>query len=543
MATTFDPSALLSDLIARYLKLPLAHMILYPIIFIGSITLIVSVSKWSYTPEYVTLFSDLSEPDSAAVIERLKEQKIQYEIRANGSAIAVTPPDLVHELRLTLASEGIPSGGKVGFEIFDTDNLGLTGFAERMKAVRALQGELERTISSIEGVRSARVHVTQPEKSVFSKKGNQATASVLLHLKGNSTLNESQLTGVVNLVAGSIEGLEVANVSIVDSKGNLLNPKKDPSIGESGVDGTRIDYQRKVEIALAERVEQMIEKVIGSGKVIAKVSAELDFSTNHREEENYDPGSQVLRSERTVADDQGGDQRGGVPGVVANLTNDPNLLAAPAGGDSTKSNHNESLKNYEISRALVKSSSVPGRLLRLSVAVLVDGTYSTIKNGEETVVEYSNLNQEMIDQIESLVKSAVGYDAIRGDTITVENIKFTQDSIVEPEDEPFDIWAMTDKVVPLVFIIGIMFIMLRLVKFITTPGESELNLERLLPSGIEDLEREVSAEKGRADVPELQSVVDMSQLEELIADNSRVVRENPQQAALLLRYWLNEGRL
>jgi flagellar M-ring protein FliF len=547
MASSLDISGVLADLTSRFVKLPLSQKILLPLIIVGSVSLIVLVSRWSTTPDYAVLFSNLSTADSAAIIEKLKEQKIKYEIQGSGDTIAITPPQMVHELRLTLASDGIPSGGKVGFEIFDSDNLGLTGFAERIKLNRALQGELERTIGSIEGILHVRVHITQPEKSVFAKKGSDATASVLLKLSNKAGLEKPQIVGITNLVAGSVEGLTPENVSIVDANGNLLNPPEDKEDGYS-MDSGRMQFQRSLEKMYAERVEQMIARVIGPGKVIARVSADLDFSTNEREEETFDPASQVIRSERSVTEGNSFGQRGGVPGVVSNLTNDPNLLAPP-GNTRDENGRQEMLKNYEMSRAIIKTTSPRGTLTRLSAAVLVDGKYNSLTSAEGVTSKvFEKLSPEMLTQIENIVKGAIGYDVTRGDSITVENIQFF--SADESENDVLSALTLNDIVyyiwmagTPL-FILLFFFIIVRpLIKFVTTPTEVEVNLDRLLPAGLEDLEREIGTERMRADIPEDEPLVDLSQLEDLISENSTFVRENPQQAALLIRYWLNEGRL
>lgn len=548
MATSFDMSGVLADLTGRFMQLPLTQKIMLPLLIIGSISLIVLVSRWSTQPEYAVLFSNLSTADSAAVVEKLKEQKVKYEIQGDGDTIAISPPSMIHELRLMMAANGMPVGGKIGFEIFDSDNIGLTGFAERIKLNRALQGELERTIGTIEGVSHVRVHITQPEKSVFAKKGTEPTASVLLKLSKRDGLEKAQIIGITNLVAGSVEGLIPKNVSIVDSAGNLLNPPEEDEEKGFGVDTGRMQYQRSLEKAYAERIEQMISRVIGPGKVIARVSADLDFSSNEREEETYDPATQVIRSERSVVEGTGITQRGGVPGVVSNLTNDPKLLAPP-GSSPKDSGRQETLKNYEMSRAIVRSSSPRGTLTRLSAAVLVDGQY-TLSTGQGGVIQkvFQKLSPEMVTQIENVVKGAIGYDVARGDTITVENIQFfNQDEDSQSElaslsihDIVYYIWTAGTPIFVLMFFL---IVVRPLIKFITKPDDNEINLERILPSGIEDLEKEIGTERVRPDIPEVEPAVDLSQLEDLISENSTYVKENPQQAALLIRYWLNEGRL
>lgn len=559
MAASLDPSAILSQLTESYIKLPLVQKILFPILTFASIAGIIYVSKWANRPDYVVLYSDLQPADSAAVLTALKAQKVKYEVRDGGASIAVSPPEIVHELRISLAGDGIPKGGVVGFELFDSTSLGTTTFVERLKFLRAIQGELERTIGSIDSVASVRVHITQPEKSVFARDSNNPTASVMLKLRPGAELNKKQVKGIANLVAGSVEGLSKENVTIIDTFGNLLTYKEE---GEDsmGIEATRLQYQQEVERGYVQRVEQMLAKVLGPGKVIARVTADIDFSANEREEEAFDPSGQVVRSERSVEEGAGSGSRGGVTGVTANLTNDPNLLAPPDSGKESSS-HKENIKNFELSRAVTKTSAPRGRLTRLSVAVLVDGTYEqaplpAAAAGAKPAADaapaakvFKALPAETIAQIESVVKSAVGLDAARGDTLTVENIPFfeAEESLAQSMDKKATqdmIFNGISKAVPVLFVLLFFLMVVRpLVRFLVTPTEAEVDLTRLLPTGIQELERELDAERTKANVPTFEPAVDMEQLEELMSENSRIVKENPQQAALLIRYWLNDGRL
>ncbi len=553
MANNIDPGAILGQLTEGYLKLPLIQKIIFPLLIVGSVAGIIYVSKWANHPEYAVLFSDLESTDASAIVDRLKAQKINYEVRGDGRTIAISPPEMVNELRIALAGEGVPKGGVVGLEIFEGTNLGTTTFQEKIKFMRGIQGELERTISALDAVMSTRVHITQPEKSVFSKNQAPVTASVLLKLRPGADLTKQQIKGIANLVAGSVEGLTKENVSLIDVYGNQLNPKDDEAEG-LGVEATRLQYQREVEQSYVRRVEEMLSKVLGPGKVVARVTADLDFSVNERQEESFDPGGQVIRSERSVEEGTGEAQRGGVPGVVSNLTNDSNLLAPQAGGEN-KSTHRETTKNYEVSKAVTKTSAPRGKLTRLSVAVLVDGTYESapLPAGSPADAKptqtFKPLESEVVTRIESIVKNAVGYDGARGDTITVENIPFfapdtSLDQQLDKKATQDLIFNVIFKTGPVLFLLLFFFLIVRpLVRFLITPTEAEVDLSRLLPTGIAELESELNAERNRASVPAFEPAVDLEQLEELMAENKRIVKENPQQAALLIRWWLNDGRL
>ena len=588
MALSIDPKAMLMGYIEKYLTLPLGHKIIIPALCIFPVWALVYVSKLATEPDYTVLYSDLAPSDAGAVIERLKEMKTKYKL--DGDTISVSPPDSVHELRISLASEGLPKTGTVGFELFDGTNFATTTMGELVKKQRALQGELERTIMSLDSVLSARVHISQPEKTIFAKQAQEAGASVLLKIRPGSELDKKQIRGIANFVANGVEGLKPENVTIIDVYGNLLTPKDDEG-DELGADATRLTYTREVEKSYAQRIETMLAKVLGPGKVVARVTADLDFSSNEREEESFDPGGQVTRSERVVEEGVGGGTaRGGVPGVAANLSNDPNLLSAP-GGSSESNSRRENVKNFEVSRAIVKSSQAKGKLLRLSAAVLVDGKYEDVPlstNGsvvEDAVAAprtekvFKSLSPETLAQVEGIVKSAIGFDSARGDVVTVENIPFFQanDGLLDElaKAAEMNAWYRYGALsVPLLALLMFGFFVLRpMMKFLTSTPEMEIDITRLMPQGMQmgalnapgeptgkgkeatkageaaaEESGEAFAQPGdvpaaKPGLPDLDGPVDMEQLGEIMAESSRLVKENPNQAALLIRYWLNEGHL
>ncbi len=551
----FDLLAMFEGLVGSYAKLPLSQKVALPIFVFGTMGIFYFVTSWATRPDYAVLFSDLDEADAGQVVERLKDEKVTYRLRGDGKTIDITPPSMVHEMRLRLASGGLPKSGNVGLEVLNEVGLGSTVFQQQVLYHRGIQGELERTIQSIDAVRSVRVHITLPPKSVFAKEEIHPTASVLLRLKAGMELKPDQIKGIANLVSHSVERLTPENVTILDSHGNLLNDKKGEALSQ-GVNLTRIDYQRGLEKGYSDRIESMLVSVLGPGRAVARVNLDLDFSQQEKEEEAFDPGSQIARSERSVEESAGAAAQGGVPGVVSNLTNEPSLLGAPnsgSGGNVRK----ESVKNYEVSRAVSKTISAAGKLLRASVAVLVDGQYlpaPLLADGTpdpNVKPSYQPLAPEMMKQIESLVKQAVGFDSTRGDSVTVENIRFHEvdGSLAEilAQDEKSEMFfRIGEWLIPALLIAIFFFIFVRpLVKFLSKPTESEVDLSRLLPAGIEELEAELQAERSKVQaLPEgVGPTIDIEELEELLAENSRIVKDNPQQAALLIRYWINEGRV
>ena len=577
MATSLDPKEIFTQLVDRYVKLSLAQKIALPVLLVFCVWAIVYTSQVATRPEYSVLYSDLSTADAGAVVERLKEMKIAY--RLDGNSVSISPPSEVHELRLSLASEGLPKTGSVGFELFDGTNFATTTLGEMVKKQRATQGELERTIMSLEAVKAARVHISQPEKSIFTKDAPKAGASVFLKLRAGTELDKKQIKGIAFFVASGVEGLTPENVTIIDEYGNLLTFKNDE--GDAlGQEATRLQYVREVERGYVTRIESMLAKVLGPGKVVARVTADLDFSSNEREEESYDPGGKVMRSERSIEEGVTTTQRGGVPGVVSNLTNDPRAQTGPENA-ADENSRRESVKNYEISRAVTRSSQARGKLLRLSAAVLIDGKYTEIvpngAQGEEAPVpstkEYAPLSPEMLAQVEGIVKSAIGFDGTRGDVVTVENVPFFEpDAGLKEElakahqtDQYLKYGGLLVPVVAL--LLFILFVLRPLVKFLTTPTQQEYDLAKLLPSdfvsadeiaeqkraalehqqtgetmGTEENEPEVDGDK-KSRIEGVDPTADLEQFEEIIAENVRLVSENPQQAALLIRYWLNDGKI
>lgn len=551
----FDPGKVFENLVSFYARLPLAQKIALPLLMVGSMSAIVFVTRWAGRPEYQVVFSGMEQTDAAGVVEYLKDKHIDYKLSDEGRTVAISPPTMVDSVRLELSSAGLPKGSTKGFELFDKSTLGTTALAEQITKLRAIQGELERTIMSIDAVKAARVHLNNPEKSAFVKKDSVPTAAVLLKIKAGMELTPAQVKGIAHLVAGSVERLTVENVTIMDSKGNLLNEKSD-GVDGGGADLTRLDYQRQIESAYVKRIETMLDEVLGPNKSVARVTVDMDFSKFEKEEEAYDPSGIVTRSERTVDDGSGSKTQTGVPGVSSNLTNDTSLLGAPDSGKGASA-HRESVKNYEVSRAVSRTAQAAGRVQRVSVAVLVDGQYVKVpgtEKGEDgkplQVDQYRPLATEMMRKIENLVKQSVGFDGARGDSVTVENIRFMPNEAMEEvlagaAPSMLDKFLFPNIGTVLLVLFFFLFLIRPLVKFLTKPTESEVDLSRLLPSGVEELEAELDAERVKlgsvAEVPV--AGIDMEELEGILAQNSKVVKDNPQQAALLIRYWLNDGRI
>ncbi|GAB4302522.1 MAG: flagellar basal-body MS-ring/collar protein FliF [Desulfuromonadia bacterium] len=381
------------------------------------IVLIVVANQTEYKP----LFANLSTEDAAEITMKLKEQKVPYKVAADGRAILV-PSDKVYDLRLSLASAGLPQGGGVGYEIFDRKSLGMTEFVQKLNYQRALQGELARTISQLAGVEHARVHLAIPEKSLFKENEKPPTASIFLKLKGGG-LRESEVQGIVHLVASSVEGLDPSHITILDSKGKVLSRGDgDP---QSKMGGTMHEVQRNFERASEERLQSLLDKVVGPGRSVARVAAEFNYRQVEKMEERYDPEATAVRSEQR-SEERGASTNGavGVPGVQTNLGR-----TAPGGAppQTIGGSKNDETLNYEISRSTSRIIEPVGNLSRISVAILVDGKYEEGTGGKEGAKpKYVPRTPDELQKIEALVKSAVGFNGERGDQVTVANIPFQE---------------------------------------------------------------------------------------------------------------------
>ncbi len=385
--------------------------------------------------DYRVLFSNLSAEDAGNIVSKLKEKKIAYELSGSGNTILV-PQEKVSELRLELAASGLPQGGGVGFEIFDSKSLGVTEFVQQLNYQRALQGELSRTINGLDEIQHSRVHIVIPKKSLFSEDQKKPTASVILKLKAGRNLRTAQIDGIVHLVASSVEGLSPADVMVVDSSGKVLSKLQDDSkLGR--LSNSQIEYQRNIEKDLTNRVQTMLEKVVGEGKAVVRISADLDFRIMEKMEEKFDPESTVIRSQQRQSERSGmsGQAAGGNVGGVA-----PG--GVPVSKPEPKQEKIDEITNYEITKTVNKTVMPVGEIKKLSIAVLVDGNY--VKNDKGTEEYQARSKKEMTD-LEDLVKKSAGFDAKREDQVVVTNIPFNR---IDADGEQMKT-PLAEKVAPL----------------------------------------------------------------------------------------------
>jgi flagellar M-ring protein FliF len=382
------------------------------------------------------LYNDLETQDAAAIARKLESMKIPFEISADSTSIKVSS-DMVGKARMAAASEGLPRGGSIGYEIFDQkEGFGTTSFVQNINHLRAMEGELARTISTLGSIASARVHLVLPQRELFSRTETQASASVFLKLRG--TMTPEQINAIRNLIAAAVPQLAADNISIVDDKGNLLAKPKaaDDGMGDSN---SQSELLANFEKAQARKLEELLSQSIGFGKVRAKVSAEMDFDRITTQSEIYDPESQVIRSQQST-NEANSNSEGSNTAAASIQSNLPAGIDQSSGTSTNNSaNRNEETLNYEINKTIRNQVREGGRVRRLSVAVMVDGKYEPAKDEEGKELKdqppvYQPRTTEEIEQIRALVRSAVNFDASRGDTLEVVNMRFQQ--MEAPPEQP-----------------------------------------------------------------------------------------------------------
>jgi flagellar M-ring protein FliF len=373
-------------------------------------------------PSMAPLFTELSLEDSNRVVKELESQGIPFELRGDGSTVLI-PKDQVTRARMRLAEGGLPRGGSVGYEIFDkSDTLGTTSFVQNVNHLRALEGELARTIRSIDRVSAARVHLVIPERQLFQRDRQDPSASIVLRVR--SQLEQPQVRAIRHLVASAVRGLKPERVSIVDEQGRLLADGVGAS--DAGVAPLLDERNAAFEQRLKHQVESIVSSVVGPGRARVTVSAELDYTRVQQTSDRYDPESRVVRSTQSreeAAQSNQGQQDGGVT-VNNQLPGNNQQQAAQPAASADSNRKTEETVNYEISRTTRTEVTEPGRVKRLSVAVLVDGNYKKGANNNETT--YEARAQEEIDRIGALVRSAIGFDDKRGDKVEVVNLRFAE---------------------------------------------------------------------------------------------------------------------
>ena len=500
------------------------------------------------TPQMTTLFTDLSIEDSSAVIKDLERQAIPFEIRNDGAVIMV-PKDKVTRLRMKLAEGGLPKGGGVGYEIFDkSDALGTTSFVQNINHLRALEGELARTIRAIDRVQAARVHLVLPERPLFARETPEPSASIVVRVRG--TLEPQQIRAIRHLVASAVNGLKPQRVSIVDEAGQLL------ADGASGATDNAIGDERRAgfEKRMRNEIEAIVSSVVGSGRARVQLSADFDYNKITQTSDRFDPEGRVLRSSQTREESSVTAENNGQVTVGNELPG--NQQNNPAQNARDQSKKTEETNNYEISRTTKTEVTEAGKVNRISVAVLVDGSYSKNEKGE---MVYQDRSKEQLDRIAALVRSAIGFDQKRGDQVEVVNLRFAEAPAVAPLQEPaglLGVLQFTKDDVMYVIELGVMMLLGLVVLFmVIRPLVKRIIAADPVPSTADENSvpalTDASPQAGAAGanlVPGVNNtaqLIDVAQVQGQVHAQSvhrvgELADRNPNETVAIVRQWLSE---
>ncbi|MCF7802837.1 MAG: flagellar M-ring protein FliF [Candidatus Marinimicrobia bacterium] len=511
---------LLSQIQDGLADLPLRSKITMGIMFVVVITAFILVISWLNKPDYRVLYSSLASEDAGKVVEYLQEQNVKYKYDHAGSTIMV-PSNRVYDMRLQLANAGIPNDGVIGYEIFDENNFGMTEYVQQVNYKRALEGELQRTVQQMNEVEAARVHLVLPKEAIFKEDQGEPTAAVILKLKSHSRLDNSQIEGIQYLVANSVENLEAQSVSILDASGNLLTETGSDREGVSQAT-TQYSNQKKIEEYLSQKAQSMLDGVLGYGRSIVRVTADINFEQIQKTEEIYDPDSQVIRSEERIE-------------------------SASMGVDTSSSQQEHLITNYEMNKTVQSVMNEVGDIKRLHVAVLIDGTYQEGEDGER---HYQPREQQELQRLERIVKAAVGFNQPRGDQFEISNLQFDL-SDYEQQEEQFAVmqrrqfWEnLLNKGLSVGLVVFFLFLLRNVVKRSKVIiGEMPFQSSRPRKySSSSGASQKQFTKKKRRDLPDFEiemddEVLEKTQMQEAIRNYSE---ENPQQVTSLIRSWLVE---
>ncbi len=406
------------------------------------------------------LFSGLAMEDASMIVSRLKEQKVPYKLGLGGTAIYV-PKEKVNEIRLSLASQNaLPGNSGIGFELFDKTNYGMTEFMQNINYKRAIQGELSRTINQMPEVKTSRVHIALPEKTLFTDREKNVTASIFLKLKPGKSLSKDQVNGIVQFVAGSIEGLRSENVTVIDSSGKILYKSGD-SNSSIALSGQQYELQKGIERRIEESIQSMLDSFLPASKSIVRASIELNLKKVEVVQEEYNPDKSVVSQMRksTEKSTNKATSPGGVPGVASNVNTAAKKPASDDNGRISGSEKEDEQRSYELSKSIKKIVEPYGDIKRLSLAVVVDGKYEKVKSGKKEELKYTPRSQKEIQDIKNLIARAVGYNEERGDKIEVINIPFETEALADEKDmfESSNKKEMIYDLVKYVFYLAILF--------------------------------------------------------------------------------------
>ena len=503
------------------------------------LALLVGGWLWTRDPPYALLFSIQDEKDGGQIVAALSQQNIPYRFSDGGRSILV-PQAVVHDTRLRLASQGLPKGGLVGFELMETQKLGVSQFAEQINYQRALEGELARSVQSLAAVRGARVHLAIPKQTAFLRDDQKASASVLVSLHAGRTLEPVQVAGIINLVASSVSQLSPLNVSVIDQEGKLISQQRDPS-RDAGLDPTQRRFVREVEADYSKRIEAILAPVVGQNNVRAQVTADLDFSQTDQVAETFKPNpppDTAIRSQQTAEVGSGSPAAAaGIPGALTNQPPVPataplvqsaqNFPVGTGGANGSQNFTKNATINYEVDKTIRHTKGVPGTVRRLSVAIVVNHKKDPSKP------KPLPLSAAELQQITDLAREAMGFSRERGDTLNVANVPFTVAEKEVVADTPF---YENQKLIS---------ILLELARYLLIAGAAFWLWTRLLKPVFEKLMEpgppRVAPDKGEFEVGADGLLHRHRGYDEKLNDARELAKKDPKAVANIIKEWVDGG--
>jgi flagellar M-ring protein FliF len=496
---------------------------------------------WSQEPSYTLLYGNLSGTDNSQVMDVLQKSNIPYKVDEGSGAIMVAS-EKIHDARLKLASEGLPKGNGVGFELFDKEQeLGTSKFVEQARYQHAVEIELARSIKTIRGVKNARIHLAIPKRSVFVRKKDKPTASVVLDLYSGYELSDGQVASVAHMVASSVPALVPESVTVVDQTGKLLSSVSRNDMFSAS--SSQFEFTRKLEENYKKRIENLISPIVGPGRVRAQVVADIDYTMTEKTRESYNPDLPALRSEQVVQESSD-TASGGASGVPGALSNQPpadgsaTTASAPNAAGSSR-NNSRTTRNYELDKTISHTRTSPGKIRKLSVAVLVDDLQKIDEDGN---LSRAPLNDAALTRLQALVKEAVGYSSDRGDSVNVINASFYVPEKPEalPEEGLFEkpwvhniIKQALGGLVVLILIFGVLRPVMR---SLTDKGTTNnRNNADGISAGGDFADDTVQISGGGGGVPQLAAP---SQVEDKLQVAKTMANQDPGQVAQVVKTWV-----
>ena len=530
--------------------------------------------------DYRVLFANVNEGDGAAIITALQQMNVPYQFTEGGGAITV-PQALVYETRLKLAGQGLPKAGNVGFELLENQKFGTSQFVERVNYLRGLEGELARSISSLGQVKSARVHLAVPKPSAFVREQERPTASVILTLHPGRMLDGPQIAAIARLVSSAVPGMRVQEVSIMDTEGGILG---NSAMRQEGLDASQLKYTAELEAALNRRVAAILEPLAGKDGFRAQVSVDLDFDERERTSETFGknaPPNQSIRSQLSIESSGGKSGSGGVPGSLTNQPQEsakapisseakgdnlraPGSVETGASSSDESNSRNEKTVNYEVDRAIERIKSSKGQLRRVSAAVVLDYKYE--KGAKANAARSVPYTPQEIQQINGLVKDAIGFVQRRGDTVSVANLPFSEEPVAIEDTSKLTPDLLSQLIRYGAIALGLLFAYFAIARPLMRPvplppidpdlpdspqGRAaqrmreeikELDLSWAMEQEAKRaqelrVEREIEAQMERMREREMAS---KAKFEDAVAYATQYATEQPDDTALLLRAWVSE---